>query len=103
MRLPIDGRQAEPPRLLCVSTEIYFLGAVGADQLAAPRRPREPIYLLDRGLTDDQRELLEAEVTLVDAPDGRALLLKTVAPLAHPAEVMVLIDADMVVTRPLAS
>ena len=28
-------------------------------------------------------------------------LLKTVAPLAHPAEVMVLIDADMIVTRPL--
>jgi hypothetical protein len=28
-------------------------------------------------------------------------LAKTVAPLAHPAEVMVLIDADMIVTRPL--
>ncbi len=31
---------------------------------------REPIYLLDCGLSDDQRELLAAEVTVVDAPDG---------------------------------
>ena len=28
-------------------------------------------------------------------------LLKTVAPLRHPAEVVVLLDADIIVTRPL--
>ena len=63
---------------------------------------REPIYLLDCGLSDDQRELLAAEVTIVEAPaEAPPYLLKTIAPLAHPAEVMVLIDADMIVTRSL--
>ena len=63
---------------------------------------REPIFLLDCGLTLAQRELLESHVTLVPAPrDTKPFLLKTIAPLEHPAEVMVLIDADMIVTRPL--
>ena len=63
----------------------------------------EPVFVLDCGLTDDQRRRLETEATLVTAPDGVApWLLKTVAPLAHPAQVMALIDADMIVTRSLS-
>ena len=47
--------------------------------------------------------LLAPQATLVPAPVERPpCLLKTVAPLRHPAEVMVLIDADMIVTRSLA-
>ena len=39
---------------------------------------------------------------LASAPRRRRrALLKLVAPLAHPAEVMVLLDADLIVTRPL--
>ena len=63
----------------------------------------EPIHVLDCGLEPGQRELLAAR-----GDDRRRLpsrrppqLLKTVAPLRHPAEVMVLIDVDMIVTRPL--
>jgi hypothetical protein len=41
-------------------------------------------------------------VTLVRAPaDAPPYLLKTIAPLRHPAPVTVLIDVDMIVTRPL--
>ena len=59
--------------------------------------------LLDCGLTAEQRELLEPEV---DARRPRRAtrppwLLKTIAPLARPAEVTVLVDTDMVATRPL--
>jgi hypothetical protein len=86
----------------CMSSDVYFLGAVGMINSLRLLGHREPIYLLDLGLKEEQRELLAPEVRFVEAPSGaQPWLLKTVAPLAHPAEVMVLIDADMIATRPL--
>jgi hypothetical protein len=86
----------------CMSSDIYFLGAVGMINSVRLLGHDEPVYLLDLGLEPWQRELLEGEATVLAAPaDAPPWLLKTVAPLAHPAETMVLIDADMVVTRPL--
>jgi hypothetical protein len=86
----------------CVSDRRYFLGAVGLINSLRLVGHSEPIYLLDCGLTDAQRELLAGHVTLLGDQSGTPpWLLKTIAPLAHPAEVMVLIDADMIVTRPL--
>ena len=87
----------------CMSSRIYFLGAVGMINSLRLVGHREPIFLLDCGLTPEQRELLQPHVTLVPAPGGtKPFLLKTIAPLEHPAEVMVLIDADMIVTRSLS-
>jgi hypothetical protein len=92
----------EPAAFYCVSDRRYFLGAVGLINSLRLVGHREPIYLLDCGLTDAQRRLLEGHVTLLGDQSGTPpWLLKTIAPLAHPAEVMVLIDADMIVTRPL--
>jgi hypothetical protein len=86
----------------CVSDRRYFLGAVGLINSLRLVGHTEPIYLLDCGLTEPQRELLDGHVTLVRDQSGTPpWLLKTIAPLRHPAEVMVLIDADMIVTRPL--
>ena len=46
--------------------------------------------------------MLAPHATLVPAPsDAPPYLLKTVAPLRHPAEVTILIDTDIIVTRPL--
>ncbi len=86
------------------SSERYFPGAVGARQLAAPARPRRadlpPRLRADAAST---ASCSPAEATIVSgAPETPPYLLKTIAPLRHPAEVMVLIDADIVVTRPLA-
>ena len=87
----------------CVADERYFLGAVAMINSLRHHGHDEPIYLLDCGLSAAQRALVAAEVTIVDAPDETPpYLLKTIVPLRHPAEVMVLIDADMIVTRPLA-
>jgi hypothetical protein len=87
----------------CVADERYFLGAVGMLNSLRLAGHREPVFLLDCGLTPDQRGILAPHVTLVPGPrDAPPYLLKTLAPLAHPAEVMVLIDADMIVTRSLA-
>ena len=89
----------------CVADDRYFLGAVGLVNSLRLHGHEEPVFVLDCGLTPGQRELLATEARIVDPPGGGELhpwLLKTVAPLAHPAEVAVLIDTDMIVTRSLA-
>jgi hypothetical protein len=86
----------------CVADERYFLGAVGLVNSLRLGGHTAPIYLLDCGLGPEQRALLEPHVNLVPAPsDTPPWLLKTVAPVSQPARVMVLIDADVLVTRPL--
>jgi hypothetical protein len=91
-----------PLAFYCISSELYFPGAVGLINSLRLVGHTEPIYLLDCGLDEEHRELLAGEVTILSAPrQAPPFLLKTVAPLRHPAETMVLIDVDMVVTRPL--
>jgi hypothetical protein len=86
----------------CVADERYFLGAVAMINSLRLQGHREPIRLLDRGLAGWQRELLAGEVEIVaDHGGAPPWLAKTVAPLARPAATMVLIDADIVATRPL--
>jgi hypothetical protein len=86
----------------CMSSEVYFLGAVGLVNSLRLLGHTEPIYVLDCGLRPAHRQLLEPHVTMVDAPgDEPPHLLKTVAPRAHPADVQVLIDADMIAVRRL--
>jgi len=88
----------------CMSSDLYLPGAIGLINSLRLHGHDEPIYLLDCGLSEAHRELLAGEVKLVTAPAGvPPYLLKTAAPRSHPAEVMVLIDVDMVVTRPLDS
>jgi hypothetical protein len=86
----------------CVSSGMYFLGAVALVNSLRLLGHAEPVFVLDCGLTPRQREVVSREATVVPAPAGTTpFLLKTVAPLAHPAEVMVLLDADIILTRPL--
>jgi hypothetical protein len=91
-----------PVAFYCVCDSRYFLGAVAMLNSLRLAGHTEPVYVLDCGLTEPQRELLRSETTLVPAP-RRALpwLLKTIAPLRHSAEVMVLIDTDVIVVRTL--
>lgn len=86
----------------CVADARYFLGAVGLVNSLRLLGHDERIFLLDCGLTPEQSRLLGSQVTLVRAPsDAPPTLLKEIGPLRHPAETMVLIDTDVVVTRPL--
>jgi hypothetical protein len=81
---------------------MFFLGAVAMINSLRILGHSEPIFVLDCGLSTAQRDILSAGATVVAAPDDSTpFLLKTVAPLRHPAEVMVLIDADIIVTRSL--
>ena len=86
----------------CVADEPYFLGAVALVNSLRLHGHREPVYVLDRGLRPDQRELLAPQAELIPADPGQPpWLQKAIAPLARPSETMVLIDADMIVTRSL--
>jgi len=86
----------------CVSSEPYFLGAVGLVNSLRLVGHREPILVMDCGLSPTQRDALAPETEIVPAPAGREPhTLKPALPLARPADVMVLIDADMIVTRTL--
>jgi hypothetical protein len=87
----------------CVADERYFLGAVGLINSLRLVGHDEPAFVLDCGLTAAQRELLSGSATVVEAPaDVAPWLAKTVAPTAHPARAMVLIDADMIATRSIS-
>jgi hypothetical protein len=62
----------------------------------------EPIFLVDAGLTAEQRRLLSDHVTLIRGPQNApVILLKQLGPMKYPASVSILLDADMIVTRPL--
>ena len=102
MSPPVAAKGAPSVAFYCLSSELYFPGAVGLVNSLRLQGHDEPIYLLDCGLTDEHRDLLAGEATIVPGPASTPpYLLKTIAPAANPAETMVLIDVDMVVTRPL--
>jgi hypothetical protein len=80
----------------------FFLGLVALVNSLRLQGHKEPIYVVDCGLEDYQRELISQEVTLVSAPDASSPhLLKYVGPQLQPAHVAVVIDADIIVTRSL--
>ncbi len=86
----------------CVADDRYFLGAVAMINSLRLQGHSEPVYVLDCGLQAEQRAILAPHVELVDNPDQTPpWLSKTIAPLRNPATVMILIDADMIATRPL--
>jgi hypothetical protein len=100
------GRRAATQRtqvaFYCVADARYFLGAVAMLNSLRLVGHSEPVFIYDCGLTPEQRRLLAPHATIVPASsDSPPWLLKAGAPLSHPAEVMVLLDADMVVTRTL--
>jgi hypothetical protein len=86
-----------------VADDRYFLGAAGLVNSLRLVGHDEPVHVLDCGLTRRQRDLLApAGVRFTDGPRATpGNLLKTIAPLAHPADGIVLIDADIIVTQPL--
>ncbi len=85
-----------------VSNAEHFLGVVALVNSLRLTGWDDEVILVDCGLSSWQRELIEHEVRIVPAPAVPAPhLLKVVGPLAHPAGVMVVVDADIIVTRRL--
>lgn len=94
---PIEGLA-----FYCVTDAAGFLGAVGLLNSLRLVGHEEPFLLLDCGLDDEQRELLAPHAVVVPSPPNlHPTLLKSMLPLARPADVMVLLDADVIVLRHL--
>jgi hypothetical protein len=98
-------RDGSPPfvsAFYSVSDSRYFLGAVALLNSLRLVGHREPIFLVDAGLTRTQREMIASHVTLIPAPKGApAVFLKVLGPLTYPSDVAILLDADVIVVRPL--
>jgi hypothetical protein len=61
-----------------------------------------PIVIADAGLTSAQVDALSSQAVFVQLPpDLPPIYAKPVAPLEHPDDVMVFLDADMLCVRPL--
>jgi hypothetical protein len=86
----------------CVADARYFVGAVALLNSLRLVGHTEPFVVLDCGLSSAQRGLLRPHATLVPGrPDNLPVLMKAEAPLSCPADVVVLVDADVILTRPL--
>lgn len=88
----------------CVADSQYFAGAVALLNSLRLVGQREPFIVLDCGLEPSQRALLQRAATVVAPRESRhPSLAKVDAPLQLPAaEVLALLDADMIAVRPLA-
>ena len=62
----------------------------------------EPFYLTDCGLTDEQRRTLHGHVTFIEAPTGLPpASMKCYGPLTIDPEAAVVLDADVILLKPL--
>jgi hypothetical protein len=85
-----------------VADRRHFVGAVALLNSLRLVGHTEPVFLVDAGLTDTQRARLKGLVTLLPSPAGMPpVYMAPLGPLARPAEVAVIIDADIIVVRPL--
>lgn len=89
----------EPCAFYCVCDRKHFLGLVALVNSLRLVGHDENIYVLDCGLEPTQRRLLRAEAVVEAAPyELHPVLLKNVLPLRRPAEVMVVVDVDVIFT-----
>ena len=77
----------------------HFLGLVGLINSLRLQGHDDPVYVLDRGLDDWQHDALGGQAVIVSSSDTTPpTLLKHLAPLQHPADVMVIADVDLIFT-----
>jgi len=86
----------------CVCDAKHYLGLVALINSLRLVGHLEPIYFVDAGLEPAQRESIAHEVSFIEPPDGVPLIfLRPVGPMVCPADVAVMLDADIIVVRRL--
>jgi hypothetical protein len=91
-------------RFFTLADSRYFPGVVALVNSLRLQGHHDPITVLDLGLSPDQRQRLSNECEFVTPPTELARhpwLLEPYACMAAPAETVIYIDADVIVTRPL--
>ena len=90
-------------RAFTMGSEHYFLGVVALLNSLRLTGHTMPLTVLDAGLAGWQRGLLEPHCDLRDArPELSVFLQKMDAPLASDADVVLMLDSDMIVCGSLA-
>lgn len=86
----------------CVADSRHFLGVVALINSLRLLGHDETIFVADSGLEPGQRALLAPHAALVPAGEAPAPhLLKCMVPRARPADTTILVDADVILIRPL--
>jgi hypothetical protein len=101
-----DAGVADPVRFFTISDARHYPGLVALVNSLRLQGHGEPITVLDLGLHDAQREALGAECDLVTPPPHsprHPWLLEPQACMLRDAEIVVYVDADVIVTDPLGS
>ena len=100
-----DCRSWEPRLSVSVYTvanEAFFPGLVGLVTSLRVHGHSGPVIVGDSGLNPEQAEAISHEALIVQLPpDLPPTFAKTVAPLGHPDDVMISLDADILCVRPL--
>ena len=99
-----EGVETANVRFCTLADRHYFPGLVALVNSLRLMGHHEPIGILDLGLTAKQRGILAAECDIVPLPEGRPShpwLCEPLACTVLPAEVIIYLDADIIVTRPL--
>jgi hypothetical protein len=94
------GVDVPPCAFYTVADRRHFIGAVALLNSLRLAGHAEPVFLVDAGLTGPQRGMLAEHVSLLSAPVGMPpVYMAPLGPLARPADVAVIIDADIIVLR----
>lgn len=89
-------------RVFAVGDADYFIGIVALVNSLRITGNDMPVTLLDLGFTPAQRTVLASHCELADAPrDRHPHLTKMIAPMRSEVDVVILLDADVLVTGSL--
>jgi hypothetical protein len=94
----------ERVRVFTMADEHYFLGLVALVNSLRLQGCEAPLTVLDLGLTPRQREIIGAECELLSRPEVAGLhpwLLQPYVCTLRPADIVVYVDADIIMTQPL--
>jgi hypothetical protein len=99
-----EGAQPTTVGYYTVSNHTYFLGTVALLNSLRVTGNEGTLYVLDAGLTPDERAALDGPATVVSLPEtrGNPALFSPYPHLLDPAGVVVVIDSDIIVTASLA-
>jgi hypothetical protein len=90
------------PVVFTVADSRHFLGAVALLNSLRLAGHREPLFVVDARLTARERDMIADHVDMIRAPDGApAVFLKSYGPVQRPADVAIILDADVIVVHPL--
>jgi len=96
---------AERATFYTIANARYFPGLVALLNSLRLKGHEEELVVLDQGLTPEQRERLAPHATVVELPGEQLAnpqVLKPYPAQLSPTGIVVVIDSDMIVTRPLA-